>query len=361
MLSRLRAAAQVFRPRALARTAKLVEDLTGETQQLRRAMKETLAESARLAERSERLESSVRGLEQSLASVALRESQLSAIYRLDRQLENDVAGLPAVLDVGAIAAHTQRVLTEATLHLHPFPHLVVDNVWPEPFYDALLKGVPPPELFADRPLNKRRLVVPFEWSHQYGARVWNFLVQEVLDRVVAPVLVQKFKQPLGEWLLANWPLPSDAPTEHVKFQSTDGRILLRHRGYVIPPHRDPKWGLITCLMYLAKPGDSEAWGTQLYSVEDDVEAPSVAAYWIKAERCRLEKDVPFRRNSMLIFLNSAGAHGARIPMEAEPADLERYMYQFRVGPTASSIRELMRMLPEERQGLWAGKVISDYN
>ena len=60
MLSRLRAAVQVLRPRALARTAKSVEDLTAETQQLRRAMKETLAESARLAERSERLESSVR-------------------------------------------------------------------------------------------------------------------------------------------------------------------------------------------------------------------------------------------------------------------------------------------------------------
>src|SRR5262245_14435067 len=213
MLSRLRAAAQVLRPRALARTAKTVEDLTAETHQLRRAMKETLAESARLAERSERLESSLRTLEQSLASVSLREAQLSAIYKLDRELENDVAGLPAVLDITAIAAHTQHALAEAPLHSHPFPHLVVDDVWPESFYEALLKGIPPPELFADRPLNKRRLVVPFEWSHQYGARVWNFLVQEVLDRVVAPVLVQKFKQPLGEWLLANWPLPPDAPTE----------------------------------------------------------------------------------------------------------------------------------------------------
>ena len=67
MLSRLRAAAQVLRPRALARTAKSVEDLTAETQQLRRAMKDTLAESARLAERAERLESSVAHLEQSLA------------------------------------------------------------------------------------------------------------------------------------------------------------------------------------------------------------------------------------------------------------------------------------------------------
>jgi hypothetical protein len=360
MLSRLRAAARVFRPRALARTAKSVEDLTAETQQLRRTMKDTVAESSRLAERSERLESTVRALEQTLAGVALRESQLSAIYRLDRELADEVQQLPAVLDVDAIAAHTRQALDTAPLHMHPFPHMVVDNVWPEPFYDALLRGIPPSELFADRQINKRRLVVPFEWSHQYGTRVWNFLVREVLDDVVAPALVRKFKEPLGEWLLANWPLPPNAPTEKVKFQSTDGRILLRHRGYLIPPHRDPKWGLITCLMYLARPGDSEAWGTQLYSVEGDVEAPSVAAYWIKAERCRLEKDVPFRRNSMLIFLNSGGAHGARIPADAEPADLERYMYQFRVGPTASSIRELMRLLPPERQSFWAGKV-TDYN
>jgi hypothetical protein len=174
--------------------------------------------------------------------------------------------------------------------------MVVDDVWPESFYEALLKGLPPPELFADRPINKRRMVVPFEWAPQYGTHVWNFLVQRVLDSVIAPVLVEKFKQPLGEWLLANWSLPPDAPTERVRFQSTDGRILLRHRGYLIPPHRDPKWGLITCLLYLARPGDSESWGTQLYSVEGDTEAPSVAAYWIKG-RCILQKDVPFRRTA----------------------------------------------------------------
>ena len=85
-------------------------------------------------------------------------------------------------------------------------------------------------------------------------------------------------------------------------------------------------------LYLARPGDSESWGTQLYSVESDTEAPSVAAYWIKADRCVLQKDVPFRRNSMLIFLNSHGAHGATIPVEAEPADLERYMSSPELGP-----------------------------
>jgi hypothetical protein len=377
MLSRFRAAAGVLRPRSLAHTAKSVEDLVSTTARLHQRMKDSAIESARLAELSRRLEAELRalkeGIEQrdarhaaevgllneSLKGVELREAQLAAIYRADRALAADVEALPAVLDLDAIAAHTRSAIESAPLHLEPFPHLVVENVWPEAFYEALIKGLPPAELFADRPINKRRLAVPFDWAPIYSSRVWDFLVNRVLDRVVAPMVVKRFREPLGAWLLANWPLPAEAPTEAVRFHSTDGRILLRHRGYNIPPHRDPKWSFITCLAYLVRPGDSERWGTQLYSVQDDIEAPSVAAYWIKAERCRLEKDVPFRRNSMLIFLNSHGAHGASIPEDAEPADLERYMYQFRVGPSPDAIRALMRLLPEERRSLWAGKV-ADY-
>jgi hypothetical protein len=157
-----------------------------------------------------------------------------------------------------------------------------------------------------------------------------------------------------------WPVLAEQPIESVvRMQSTDGRILLRRRGYMIPPHRDPKWGFVTCLLYLARPGDSQSWGTQLYAVDEDTEAASVSPHWIRAERCRLMKDVPFRANTALVFLNSRGAHGARIPASAEPATLERYIYQFRIGPTADSIRRLVAMLPAERREQWSGKV-ADY-
>lgn len=360
MLSRLRAATSLLRPRALAHTAKSVEDLAATVEQMRRSMKESTTESSRLAERAQKLEADVKSLQQSLQDVALREAQLAAIYKRDRELADAVGELASVLDIQAIAAHVRSAMLAAPLHLDPFPHMVVDQVWPEPFYKALLTGLPPYELFADRPRNKQRLVVPFDWAPIYSSRVWDFLIEDVLDPIVTPIVVEKFRKPLGDWLLENWPLPVEDPVSQVHFHSTDGRILLRGRGYLIPPHRDPKWGLVTCLLYLARPGDSENWGTQLYSVESDVEAPSVAAYWIKADRCQLQKDVPFRRNSMLLFLNSHGAHGAHIPPDAEPAQLQRYMYQFRVGPNQASIRELMRMLPPERQSFWAGKV-TDYN
>jgi hypothetical protein len=154
-------------------------------------------------------------------------------------------------------------------------------------------------------------------------------------------------------------LSRDDASSVLELHNTDGRILLRGRGYVIPPHRDPKWGFLTCLVYLARSGDDPSWGTQLYSVEGDCEAASVAPHWIRPEQCRLVKDVLFRPNTALVFLNSRGAHGARIPADAEPPDLQRYIYQFRIGPTAESIRRLVALLPNDRRPLWSGKV-ADY-
>jgi hypothetical protein len=117
--------------------------------------------------------------------------------------------------------------------------------------------------------------------------------------------------------------------------------------------------LITCLLYLARPGDDESWGTQLYAVDEDEEARTVKPLWIDASRCRLVGDVTFRPNRALMFLNSVGAHGAHIPAEGDPAAIERYAYQFRVGVGARSIATALSTLPADRRPYWEGK-LSEY-
>jgi hypothetical protein len=168
-------------------------------------------------------------------------------------------------------------------------------------------------------------------------------------------LVSKFRGPLAEWIAANWPaLGSDPLGPPVELQTGEGRIMLRRRGDVIRPHRDPKWGFLTVIMYLARKGDSAEWGTQLYSVEGDSTARGAAPHWIDPAHCRKEVDVPFHGNTALAFLNSWGAHGAGIPADAQPSDLERYIYQFRIGPTAQSVRALCDVLSSDEQAAWAG-------
>jgi hypothetical protein len=147
-----------------------------------------------------------------------------------------------------------------------------------------------------------------------------------------------------------WP----AQLERDGLHPSDGRIMLRRPGYVIQPHRDPKWGFITGLIYLAREQDADTYGTQLYRVRDDRDAPNDKPFYVDEARCELVKSVPFRANTLLAFLNSRGAHGASIPPDAMPVNLERYLYQFRLGPSTRTIKRLLALMPAEQRGPWMG-------
>jgi hypothetical protein len=132
--------------------------------------------------------------------------------------------------------------------------------------------------------------------------------------------------------------------------------MLRRPGYQLKPHRDPKRTMLTCLLYLARPGDDQAYGTELYRVDDERESSYTQTYYPEEEGCRCElvRTVPYRPNSMLVFLNGRGAHGARIPPDAPPA-LERFAYQFYVGPGGDELAALIAELPREKRDLWQDK------
>lgn len=363
MLGRLTARFELLRPRTLARTTKSLEDLVDEVRELRRAAKARAADEQRqhtmveaLGARVEALAGEVRAMSELLNGVAVRENQLRAIMRADAELAEAVSSLPKILDEARIVTHMRAAVEQAELRLDPFPHAVVSALFPRNFYTALLRGIPPTELFGDKTRNKQHVNVPLTVAPAYSRRVWNFLVYD-LQRMLQPMVVEKFREPLARWITTHWPaLREDPFAAPMDLDIADGRIMLRERGYHITPHRDPKWGFLTCILYLARETDSEAWGTQLYAVDRDVEATGAAPHWIDEKSCRLVDVVPYRPNSMLVLLNSTGAHGARIPADAEPADLQRYIYQFRIGPSGSSIPRLMAMLPEEQRPLWAGKL-----
>lgn len=322
-------------------------------------LKSLVTKRHRLEQQVEELTGQVRTLGQAVETLNLRERQLRAIARADARSERESGSLSKILMSPAIQAHVADALARSQLHLEPFPYCVVDDIFPTAFYEALVKGLPPADLFADRPANKQHMVVPFEIGPAYSRRVWDFMAYTAAPRIIAPAVIDKFRAPITGWLRQNFPMLPGEPLEAIELSCSDGRILLRTRGYRIPPHRDPKWGFITCLLYLAKPGDDERWGTQLFAVDQDAEAPGAKPHWIDASQCRLIEEVRFRPNRALIFLNSSGAHGAEIPMDA-PADLQRYAYQFRVGPDRDAITALLAALPPDRRAFWAGKAAIGY-
>lgn len=299
----------------------------------------------------------VKAMRDELSRLAVRESELRVVIERDTELDAQLARLDKTLRRTILAEKVAAAIGGAELRLEPFPYIVVDDLVPAGLYDALLKGIPPVELFENKPAGKQHLDVPFALAPIYSQRVWRHMASELIPKVITPRILDTFRAQIDEWIARNWP---DLPPESVDLHGTSGRIMFRRRGYRILPHRDPKWSFITCIFYLARPGDDEAWGTQLYTVDQDQEAKSAAPYWIDEKTCRLVEDVKFRPNRLLVFLNSVGAHGAHIPADAQPETLERYIYQFRVAPTPAAISMLKSTLPEERQPLWAGKTLVDY-
>jgi len=299
----------------------------------------------------------VAALREQLSHVTRREAELRAVLERESELDAQIDRLAKVLRKTNMGEMVTAAIERATLRLEPFPYTVIDELLPQSFYDSLLIGIPPVELFEHKPLGKQHLDVPFEMAPMYSRRVWRFMCSELVPKVISTALIAKFRVPLDDWIVTNW--PSIDPGS-VELHGSGGRIMLRKRGYRIRPHRDPKWSFITCILQLARPGDSETWGTQMLAVDDDQEAKNAAPYWIDEKKCRVVEDVAFRPNRLLVFLNSVGAHSAHIPADAQPETLQRYIYQFRVGPPLDAIAKLKALLPEERQPLWAGKALIDY-
>jgi hypothetical protein len=284
MLGRFTKSLSFLRPRSIAQTRKALDDLRQESRETGRAVKTLIEDqhrtrvelqrwNAEAHARSEALSRELAQTREELARLTLRESQLRAILRSDAAAE--ASPLAAACDEQRIYAHVRAALQNSELRLEPFPHVVVDNVLPRDFHDALIAGIPPAELFADNPVNKRQLRVPFALAPGHSRRVWHYMATVVVDRIFTELMVERFRVPLAAWIAERWPMLAGDPLgPPMDMHSSDGRILLRERGYHIPPHRDPKWGFLTCLIYLVRPGDSEQWGTQLFSVADDPAAAS---------------------------------------------------------------------------------------
>ena len=164
---------------------------------------------------------------QKLDELGLRERQLRAVQRADAKLDHRESELDAILQPAAVVAHVRASIGSARLHVDPFPYAVVDNLLPDPLFDALIRGFPPAELFADRAVNKQQLAVPFDIAPSYGRRVWAFMAERVVPEAIAPAMIEKFASQITTWLRMNFPALGDHPLHEVPMACSDGRIMLR--------------------------------------------------------------------------------------------------------------------------------------
>jgi hypothetical protein len=304
----------------------------------------------------QRLRETVEQSAVAIGTVERHAEQTRLVLRLNQRQRRDVERLSEILDPVAITQAVRDAIMAAPLETNPFPHIVVRPLLPEPVYRALLRGIPPVAFFGARDPIKQNLRIPIEFAPELSERVWRFVDEVIARDAIRPAVLEKFREPLRHHYATLFGEAFRDRAAALPQAVSGGRVMLRRPGYFLAPHRDPKRAMLTCLLYLAKPGDSEEYGTALYRVNGDAEPSFVETYYPEehGQTTELVTRVPYRPNAMVVFLNSVGAHGAQIPSDAQ-AGLERYAFQFYIGPEWSDLECLIAELPPERQAMWASK------
>src|SRR4051812_7849525 len=187
-------------------------------------------------------------------------------YQEDARLADRLSEFQAAINVHRIQEHVRRAVAAATLEHEPCAYLVIDNLLPEHFYDEMIRALPPKVFFKPYPHDRTReeLEVPFTFAPAYSRQVWDVFVTAVVEEALVPALTEKFRPALDEFLAANWPALGKWSESGLALEVWNSRLLLRRPGYVIRPHRDPRWAFLTALVYLQKRGADHVYGTQMY-------------------------------------------------------------------------------------------------
>lgn len=343
-------------PFRVMRTVEAVPRLQELGDRLRDDHKDVVRQLRAIARQLEQIEERLNGQQDVLAAVPelqAKVGQCMAAYMKDARYADQVPGLRAMLGDGSrMAAHAAAAVARATLERDPCPYIVIDDLLPDDLCDELVGALPSTVFFKSQDLSRQEMQVPFVFAPERSRLMWGAFFDTVIAGALVRALTEKFRPALDQFVRETWSEYGSLDEAGIALRVSNSRLLLRRPGYVIKPHRDPRWAFLTCLIYLPRPGDTHAYGTQLYRLREEPEWTHSSPLWANGADCELVRDVPAARNTALVFLNSTGAHGASIPSDA-PADTERFVYQVQFGVDDETRARLIEGLSGTVRAGWA--------
>jgi len=313
-------------PLRVVRAVDIVPHLQNLGEELRDDQKTLWRQLRTIARQLEHLEDTLKRQEKVLAGIPELQTEVRrcvAAYTSDARQAHRLPAVRARLGDGEqIAAHTEAAVAKAPLELDPFPHIIIDELLPDDVCSELIRALPPKPFFQTENATRQKLDIPCLFAPEYSRIVWGLIYNKVIARAMVTALTEKFRPALDRFIHVQWPALGSLAQSGISLRVTNSRLLLRRPGYKIKPHRDPRWAFLTALVYLPISTEDESYGTQLYRLRHEPEVTHSAPLWVDRSDCELVTEVPARRNTALVFLNSTGAHGASIPSDA-PAGASR--------------------------------------
>ena len=191
-------------------------------------------------------------------------------------------------------------LQAARVELDPFPHYYLEGIFPDDYYQDLLRHLPDTEVYenlyevTDLKLDHFRHRNQRDMDEGWTSRLppglqpfWNSFNEWFLGAELAQSVLQSFSSQRASW-----------PEASVESQ------FIRHRaGYFLGPHSDLYTKLVVLLIYLAPDNSAEHLGTSLYRPKDPEFTCHDSKHYPFDDFIRV-KTAPYRPNSLLAFMRS---------------------------------------------------------
>lgn len=218
------------------------------------------------------------------------------------------------------------------MSLEPYPHYCLENLFPEDYYQLLLRNLPASgsyqnlyevtTLKLDHFRHREQRDMNAGWTNDLPAdqkAFWDAFDAWFLNAETARAVLQTFYYQMN----GRFGVEADWPEVSVESQ------LIRHRaGYFLGPHSDLHTKLVVLLIYLAPDERAAHLGTSLFRPKDpDFSCPNSTHYpfddFVKV------KTAPYKPNSMLAFFRSdVSFHGLEPLSESDVTNSGRDVIQY---------------------------------
>jgi hypothetical protein len=240
--------------------------------------------------------------------------------------------------------HFIERLRSARVEADPFPHYVLEGVFPEDYYRQLLRHLPGSSIYdnlyevTDLKLDHFRHRYQRDLNEGWTSALpeplqsfWNSFNQWFLSPELAQAVLESFAGPLKPRIgdQSSWPAVS------VEAQ------FIRHRaGYFLGPHSDLYTKLVVLLLYLAPDANNEGLGTSLYRPKIEGFSCPDSKHYPFDDFIRV-KTAPYKPNSLLAFVRSdISFHGLEPLTEQDVATEGRDVIQYVIHDKAARAAQL---------------------
>jgi hypothetical protein len=211
--------------------------------------------------------------------------------------------------------HVLKKFAETKVELSPYPHLVIDNIFPDDFYELLLKNnIDKSEMINLRESNR---VGPGYSGARYVLNLDDDLPMLTKNRMFWQNVYKYLNFYFKDMLLHKF-------NQNRQNIYSDALYTKDYQTYSLNPHTDFPAKLLTCLIYLPVDNSMSDYGTSIY-IPKDKNFKCLGGPQHKVKNFDLHKTISFTPNKMFCFLKTDNSfHG----VEPIDKDVERTLLIF---------------------------------